>query len=77
MKISVPDRFFKVVLMMGDEPKAIGFIVPNLDLKDDLGKYAVSVDKVEQVTGYDFYPNLPDGLERRLERECKPEKWGL
>ncbi|MBQ4381043.1 MAG: DNA/RNA non-specific endonuclease [Bacteroidaceae bacterium] len=77
VRISVPDRFFKVILMMGDDPKAIGFIVPNLDLNDDLAKYAVSVDKVEQVTGFDFYPNLPDGMERRLERECKPEKWGL
>ncbi len=77
MKISVPDRFFKVILMGGDAPKAIGFIVPNMDVHESLSNYAVSIDKVEQVTGIDFYPNLPDAVERRVERECKPEAWGL
>ena len=77
VRVSVPDRFFKVVLMMGESPKAIGFIVPNLDLHESLSKYAVPVDRVEKVTGLDFYPNLPDGLERRVERECKPADWKL
>ena len=77
VRVSVPDRFFKVVLMMGDAPKAIGFIVPNLDLHESLSKYAVPVDRVEKITGLDFYPNLPDGLERRVERECKTADWGL
>jgi len=77
VRISVPDRFFKVILMMGNAPKAIGFIVPNLDLHESLSKYAVPVDRVEKVTGIDFYPNLPDGLERKVERDCKPVDWKL
>lgn len=77
LRVSVPDRFFKVILMMGDAPKAIGFIVPNLDLNEPISKFAVPVDRVEKITGLDFYPNLPDGLERKVERDCQPAAWGL
>lgn len=77
VKIAVPDRFFKVVLMMGREPKAIGFIIPNQPVDGSLSSYAVSVDKVEEVTGIDFYPNLPDAVERKVERQCNTAAWGL
>lgn len=77
MKISVPDRFFKVVLMMGREPKALGFIYPNSTTNQDMRTYCVSVDEVEKITGFDFYPNLPDNIERKVERECKPAAWGI
>ncbi|MCM1313537.1 MAG: DNA/RNA non-specific endonuclease [Bacteroides sp.] len=76
-KISVPDRFFKVVLMMGRVPKAIGFIYPNDDTNLDIRDYAVSVDDVERMTGIDFYPALPDDIESRIEAECNPGAWGI
>lgn len=77
VKIAVPDRFFKVVLMMGANPKALGFIYPNSTTNKEMRSYAVSVDEVERITGIDFYPNLPDDIERRVERECKPAAWGI
>ena len=77
MKVSVPDRFFKVILLMGKEPRAIGFIMPNQAIGGRLSSYAVSVDKVEEITGIDFYPNLPDAVERKVERQCSPSAWGL
>lgn len=77
VKIAVPDRFFKVVLMMGANPKALGFIYPNSATNKEMRSYAVSVDEVERITGIDFYPNLPDDIERRVERECKPAAWGI
>lgn len=76
-KVSVPDRFFKVVLMMGRVPKAIGFIYPNEDTNLDVRDYAVSVDEVERITGIDFYPSLPDDIESEIESECKPGAWGI
>lgn len=76
-RISVPDRFFKVVLMMGRIPKAIGFIYPNDDTNLDIRDYAVSVDEVERITGIDFYPSLPDDIEDKVEAECNPGAWGI
>lgn len=77
IQVSVPDRFFKVVLMMGKNPRAIGFIFNNDGTRKDLRSYAVSVDKVEQITGIDFYPQLPDETENKVERMCNPADWNL
>ncbi len=77
MKIAVPDRFFKVVLMMGRKPKAIGFVYANEAGNKDIRYYCVSVDNVEKITGIDFFPNLPDDVEERIEAECNPAAWGI
>ncbi len=77
MKIAVPDRFFKCVLMMGRTPKAIAFIFPNRNADKDLRDYCVSVDKVEKITGIDFFPKLDDSVEKRVEKECNPAAWGI
>ena len=77
MRIAVPDRFFKVILMLGRVPKAIGFIYPNRSCSGDMRDYAVSVDKVEKVTGMDFFYQLDDEQEKQLEKECNPAAWGL
>lgn len=77
LKVSVPDGFFKVILSMGKEPKAIGFIYPNKNGNKDIRDYAVSVDEVERLTGFDFFYNLDDNVEKRIEKECKPSAWGI
>lgn len=77
MKIAVPDRFFKVVLMMEPQPKAIGFIYPNEATNKEMRSYSVSVDEVERITGIDFYHNLPDDIERKVERANNPAEWGI
>ena len=76
-RIAVPDRFFKVVLMVGRQTKAIGFIYPNGSANKEMRSYAVSVDKVEQVTGLNFFYLLDDKIENQIEKECKPSAWGL
>ena len=63
-EVSVPKRFYKVVLDYTEpEIKAIGFVLPNEGSDRSLQSYAVSVDEVERITGLDFYPRLPDDEE--------------
>lgn len=77
-RIAVPDRFYKVVLMVGAKTtKAIGFIYPNAAANRDMRFYAVSVDEVERITGIDFFYQLDDASEKRVEAECKPAAWGI
>ena len=73
-KVLVPDGFFKVVLKLGEHPSAIGFIFPNDDCDLALDDYAVSVDSVEAVTGFDFFYRLADEQENLLESQ-KNIKW--
>jgi len=76
-RIAVPDRFYKVVLMVGKTTKAIGFIYPNGSADKDMRDYAVSVDRVEQLTGLDFFYQLDDKTENQIEKVCKPSAWGI
>ena len=76
-KVAVPDAFFKVVLCMKGEPKAIGFIYKNADGNRPKGDYANSVDEVERITGIDFFPSLPDKIEKKVEAQCRPDDWDI
>ncbi|MBW8003111.1 MAG: hypothetical protein FVQ80_14010 [Planctomycetes bacterium] len=58
------------------ELKAIGFILPNKKSSLPLSAYAVPVDRVEDVTGLDFFYLLEDGQEEGLEAEAIIGVWG-
>ncbi|MBR5037147.1 MAG: DNA/RNA non-specific endonuclease [Prevotella sp.] len=67
-KVVVPERFFKVILCLQDGPKAIGFIYENSSHNSrSMFKNATNVDEIEQLTGIDFFPNLRDEIENRIE----------
>lgn len=76
-KVSVPDRFFKVVMTRGKNPKAIGFIFPNDDVNDSWKNYVVSVDEIEKITGFDFFYQLDDKLEEKIESMNTLSKWSV
>ena len=76
LRISVPDGFFKVVLsLQKGKEKAIGFYYANRDGKQPMHETATTVDAIEQLTGIDFFVNIPDRLEQRIEAECALKKW--
>lgn len=67
-RIKVPDGFFKVILInTKTKQSAFGFIFENEAGERPLSDYLVSVDKVEEITGLNFFSLLPDDLENRLE----------
>lgn len=68
-KVVVPDAFFKVVLCTKGSPKAIGFIYENEDGYKPMKYYMRTVDEVERITGIDFFPALPDNIEKKIEAE--------
>ncbi len=70
-KVAVPDAFFKVVMVYkGKNPQAIGFIYDNVSGHHDMEHYARSVDEVEQLTGLDFFHELDDTVEEKIEAQC-------
>lgn len=76
--VAVPKRFYKVVLDYTDpDIKAIGFVLPNANSDKSLQSFAVSVDKVEEITGIDFYPALPDDIETQLESNFDTSDWNF
>ncbi len=37
--------------------------------------YAMSIDELEKITGYDFFPALPDELEKTVESSFSFKEW--
>ena len=68
--IPVPDAFFKCIYGVNNgKPQAIGFIMRNNDSKQSMNASAMTVDEVENITGMDLFPNLPDKIENKVESE--------
>lgn len=74
-KVAVPEAFFKVVLCTTGNPKAIGFVVKNNAGTKKKDQYVNSVDEVERITGYDFFPALPDSVEEMVEATANLKAW--
>lgn len=75
-KVTVPSRYFKVVYApYANPPRAIGFVMPNQYVEGGVQATAMSVDEVEEITGFDFFSSLPDELENTIESEAKYSQW--
>ena len=74
-KVYVPEAFFKVVLCLNGTPKGFGFIVRNTDGNKKRDLYYNSIDQVERITGYDFFPALPDSIENEAEAKLDMNLW--
>ncbi|HEX2394555.1 MAG TPA: DNA/RNA non-specific endonuclease [Bacteroidales bacterium] len=75
-KISIPERYYKVVLDVRGE-RAIGFMFRNNVSSGAIKSFALSVDELEKTTGLDFFPALPDALEQKVEASTDYNKWNF
>jgi endonuclease G len=67
-RVAVPKAYYKVLLQKRNgEWFGIGFVLPNASLKGDIIQYATSIDKVEELTGIDFFWRLEDKEEMKIE----------
>ena len=64
-KVSVPNLFYKIIYNVKME-KMTAYLMPNKKL-ESFKNYKVTVDLIEKLTGIDFYHQLEDEMEERLE----------
>ena len=77
-KVAIPDAFFKVLLVkIADVYEGIGFIFENKAGHKNLGEYAMSIDSVEHITGLDFFHQLPNRVENKLEANYHKDVWAI
>ena len=73
-EVSVPEKFYKVILYCNrPDIRMIGFLLNNEPSSSSLKEFVVPVDQIEQLTGLDFFPKIPDDLERKLESKSRAE----
>lgn len=74
----VPAAFYKILVVPGESPRALAFLMPQ-DVNGDepLSDYVVSIDEIEALTGLNFMPQLSEAQERALEAGVDVSGWGL
>ncbi|MDR0971424.1 MAG: DNA/RNA non-specific endonuclease [Bacteroidales bacterium] len=76
-QVSVPYRFFKIIIDISYPTyKAIGFIMENRKLEEDIFYYSMPISEIEKETLLNFFPKFDNNkfinlLEKTLERK----KW--
>ncbi|MDZ7854018.1 MAG: DNA/RNA non-specific endonuclease [Halomonas sp.] len=76
--VEVPEAFYKILVVPGEEPRALAFLMPQRVTGDEpLDDFLVSIDEVEALTGLDFFPQLPEAAAVELEAEIETAGWGL
>lgn len=74
--VRVPSGFFKVLLAPFARPvRAIGFVYPNMRCPGNMSNYATTVDEIEKITGLDFFSELPNEIEKRVESSMSFKEW--
>lgn len=77
-EVSVPDQFYKVLIDNNTgKTKMIGFLLPHENTNKPLYDFVVSVDEVEALTGIDFFPELDDTIENKLEASSSYKGWSF
>lgn len=72
-QVPIPNYFYKVVLRIKKtdgrvtSASTIGFWMEHRKYSDSYTNYAVSVDQIEEWTGFDYFVNLPDTVESSAE----------
>ena len=75
-EIAVPEMYYKIALCLTDnQPRMIGFVMKNEFSSENLKSFVMSVDEIERMTGIDFFPKLPDALEKKLESSTTTVGW--
>lgn len=77
--VEIPDAFYKLYAMQtGGKTYLLAFLIPQtVKGNESLDRYLVTVDKIEQLTGLDFFHDLEDNEENTLEAASEPQPWNL
>lgn len=74
--IPVPEAFFKVIADLNPEhPKGIGYICRNTEGNRKKDLYVNSINEVERITGFTFFPNLDKKIEAAVKNTADINAW--
>lgn len=86
-KVVIPAYYYMALLKVKDnkyeglaflmEHDGKGYSNNNQAPASVLKERMVTIDKLEEFTGIDFFHNLPDDIESSVEATCDPSVWGL
>ncbi len=78
--VAIPDRFYKIIVDEDEQGNLfmLGIIMSQCDRGErSISDFIATVDSIESVTGLDFFSELPDPLENRLECSFPDDTWEI
>lgn len=77
-EVTVPNYYYKIILdNYYPNYKAIAFLLKNEKSKRPLQDFVVSIDSLESLLHIDFFPDLEDDIEDKLERYSDTSQWNF
>ncbi len=76
--VAVPRHFYKIVAKGSKANlQVVGFLMEGKESAKSLKTFLVPVDKIEELTGLDFFQGLPDALENSIEAKVSTSAWNF
>lgn len=86
-RVAIPKYYYMALLKVKNgvyssiafwmEHKEYGYDKKHKAPLSEIAKNAISVNKLEELTGINFFPNLPDTNEELVESTCDKSAWGM
>lgn len=77
-QITVPDAFFKALLIYSsDAYHGMAFMMLNNSSSQSLRDCCISINDLEKITSLDFFPDLDDSIEAKVEDEVDRILWSI
>jgi len=74
--VSVPEEFYKIIVDVSNgNYKALAFLIPNEPSNNSFYDFVVPIDFIEEKTRIDFFPNLSESIELRMEATVDLKLW--
>ena len=75
-EVTIPRAYYKTLLgYKNGKAKGLAFIMPNEKSYQSLYKYVVSINKVEEITGIDFYHKIDAEVQEEVEGNKDIKLW--
>lgn len=76
--VVIPDAFFKAIMVQsGNHWQSIAFVMQNRSYNYNMQSCAMSVDELEELTGFDLFAAMDDAAEADMEKNYKLSFWKL
>lgn len=75
-KIKIPEYHYKIIVdASAQNPRGMAFLMPNRKCEERLSDYVISIDSLERLTGLDFFPEMDEILETKIEEKSDFTLW--
>jgi hypothetical protein len=76
-QITVPEYFFKAVVDTNKMGTGIAFVMKNQGSQLPLKTFVITIDSLERLTGRNFYSQIPQKKQDKIEKTVHFEHWDL